>query len=57
MVFDESGDHVEDTTGEFTGVKKKGNANQTLGRILRTYNPARLLQLIKFAITFTLANL
>ena len=35
IIFDESGDFEDDTKGEFTGVKKKGNPNQTLGRILR----------------------
>lgn len=35
VIFDESGDHQDDTTGEFSGVKKKGNPNQTLGRILQ----------------------
>ena len=35
VIFDESGEAAEDTTGEFSGVKKKGNPNQTLGRILR----------------------
>ena len=34
IIFDESGDSAETTSGEFTGVKKKGNPNQTLGRIL-----------------------
>jgi len=35
IIFDESGDFEDDTKGEFTGVKKKGNPNQTLGRILQ----------------------
>ena len=37
IVFDESGDTAKGTDGEFTGVKKKGNPNQTLARILREY--------------------
>ena len=37
IVFDESGDAAKGTDGEFTGVKKKGNPNQTLARILREY--------------------
>ena len=35
IIFDESNANAENTKGEFTGVKKKGNPNQTLGRILR----------------------
>jgi len=35
IIFDESGDAAKDTQGEFTGVKKKGNPNQTLARILQ----------------------
>jgi len=35
VIFDESGDAAKDTSGEFSGVKKKGNPNQTLGRILQ----------------------
>ena len=35
VIFDESGEAAKDTSGEFSGVKKKGNPNQTLGRILR----------------------
>ena len=34
VIFDESGAPSDDTSGEFSGVKKKGNPNQTLGRIL-----------------------
>merc|ERR1719476_141755 len=34
IIFDESGEAAVDTRGEFTGVKKKGNPNQTLARIL-----------------------
>ena len=37
IIFDESGDAAKDTQGEFTGVKKKGNPNQTLARILREF--------------------
>lgn len=37
IIFDESGDLAETTSGEFSGVKKKGNPNQTLGRILGDY--------------------
>lgn len=42
IVFDESGDAAKGTDGEFTGVKKKGNPNQTLARILRKYDAVRL---------------
>ena len=38
IVFDESGDAAKGTDGEFTGVKKKGNPNQTLARILREFH-------------------
>ncbi len=38
VIFDESGEAAKDTTGEFSGVKKKGNPNQTLGRILRKFD-------------------
>lgn len=34
IIFDESDAAADDITGEFTGVKKKGNPNQTLARIL-----------------------
>ena len=49
IIFDESGEHKSDTTGEFTGVKKKGNPNQTLARILRKSESAAFLKISPFS--------
>ena len=61
IIFDESGDFEDDTKGEFTGVKKKGNPNQTLGRILRKesnyFNLSLSTAIMNFYLEFELKNI